>query len=713
MLHFGRAIAKARYLIVAIAFLLLIPSVIGYMKTKVNYDILYYLPDNIETMKGQDILLNDFGKGAYAIFIVNGMNNSDVAKLKEKVEDVDHVSQVIWYDSFMSNTVPQEMLPEKYYNIFHSKKGTMMAIFFDQGTSSSGTMDAITQIRKISGDQCFLSSMSAIVVDTKNLTNQELFWYVLIAVILSAIVLAVTMDSFMAPILFLLTIGIAIVYNLGTNLVTGEISFITMSLAAVLQLAVTMDYSIFLWNSYKEEKEEFAGNNKEAMAHAISKTIVSIAGSSLTTIAGFVSLCFMQFTLGLDLGVVMAKGVVIGVVICVTVLPALMLILDRFIVKTSHRALSINGAKIARFIVKHRRGLMVGLLVLWIPAIIGYKNIKVYYDLASSLPDYLPSIQANKELESDYDTNSIMMVLADDKLSAKTVRNMVSDIENVKGIEFAVAADSVIPESVPTDFVSNDEIDKLKGGGYQLMMISSKYKVASNDINSQITTINNIIDKYDTKAMLIGEAPCTKDLITITNHDFQVVNVISIGLIFLLILFVLKSISLPVILVLVIELAIYINMSISFYTGVTLPFIASIVISTIQLGATVDYGILMTNRYLSERVSGNDKMRATTNALSACAPSIITSGLCFFAATIGVAIYSDVDLIGSLCMLIARGALISMALVILLLPALYMLFDSLIMKTSFGLKRYQKRNETLEQAKKELAQQNDSTDQSV
>ena len=592
------------------------------------------------------------------------------------------------------------MLPDKYYKVFHSDKGTMMAIFFDEGTSSNGTLNAIKQIRKISGKDCFLSSMSAIVEDTKELTNKELFWYVLIAVVLTAIVLAVTMDSFMAPVLFLLNIGMAVIYNLGSNIIAGEISFITQALAAVLQLAVTMDYSIFLWNSYMEEKKEF-DNNNEAMAHAISKTIVSVAGSSLTTVAGFIALCFMQFTLGKDLGTVMAKGVILGVISCITILPAFILICDKLIKKTSHKALSINGGHLARFIVRHNKPLLICLLALWIPAIIGYNHIKVYYDLASSLPGYLPSVQANKELESDYDTNSIMMVLADEKLPAKTVRNMVSDMEDVKGIEFSIAADSLVPAGMPKDFIDNEAMDKLKGGGYQLMLISSKYKVASNEINSQISKLNEIVHKYDSKAMLIGEAPCTKDLITMTNHDFQVVSMVSIAFIFLIILFVLKSVSLPIILVLVIELAIYINMSLSFYTNTTLPFIASIVISTIQLGATVDYGILMTNRYLNERVAGNNKMASMTTALSACAPSIITSALGFFAATIGVAIYSDVDMIASLCLLISRGSLISMGLVLFLLPTLYMLLDGVIMKTSWGLKKKAKKNAYLEEEKQQ------------
>lgn len=683
MLHFGRFVAKARHLIIVLAFLLLIPSAIGFFKTRINFDILYYLPDSIETMQGQDILLKDFGKGAYAIFIANGMSDKDVAKLKEKIEAHEHVVQVIWYDTLMSDTVPQQLLPDKYYNIFHSDKGTMMAIFFDQGTSTDDTLDSIEEIRRMAGEQCFLSSMSAIVVDTKNLTIKEMPFYVLIASLLSALVLAFTMDSFMAPILFLTTIGMAVVYNLGTNVIQGEISFITMALAAVLQLAVTMDYSIFLWESYKEEKEIIA-DRSEAMAQAISKTIVSVAGSSLTTIAGFLALCFMEFTLGMDLGVVMAKGVVIGMINCVTVLPAMILVTDPIAERFSHKALSINGEKLASFIIRHNKILMVGLLLLWLPAIYGYGKIPVYYDLISSLPDYLPAVQANKELEEGYSTTSIEMVLVDENLPAKKMRQMVKEIQNLEGIEFALAEQSIVPVDVPDAFLPEDKTSDLKGGGWQLVMLSSSYYLGTDEMNAQIEKVNEIVKRYDQKAMLIGEAPCTKDLITITDHDFKVVNMVSIAAIFILIFFVLRSISLPVILVLVIELAIYINMSISFYINTRLPFIASIVIGTIQLGATVDYGILMTNRYLRERADGHDKVAASTNALSACAPSILSSGLCFFASTIGVALYSDVDMIGSLCMLIARGALISMALVIFLLPAMLIFMDGLIIRTTLG-----------------------------
>lgn len=690
MLQFGRKVAKFRIPLLIVSVILLIPAAIGYFNTRVNYDILYYLPDNIETMQGQDILLKDFGKGAYAIFIANGMEEKEVVRLKEKIEDVDHVAQVIGYTSDADFSLPQEMLPEEVYDVFHSDKGTLMAIFFDSGTSEDGTMDAITEIRKISGEQCFLSSMSAIVTDTRDLVNKELFSYVAIAVILSAIVLAATMDSWMAPVLFLLTIGMAIVYNLGTNIIQGEISFITMSLAAVLQLAVTMDYSIFLWNSYKEERL-ISEDKEEAMANAISKTIVSVAGSSLTTVAGFVALCFMTFTLGLDLGIVMAKGVILGVICCVTILPAMILVCDKAIIKTSHKPVQVNGKRIAGFVVKHNKLFFIVLMLFWIPAIYGYQNVDVYYKLDSSLPDYLPSVQANKELDEGYEMNTIHMILASDQLSAKDVKNMTEEMNRVDGVQIAMAADSLVPTGVPKEFLPDDTGADLKGGGWQLMLITSEYAIASDEVNAQVDELNTILKKYDPTGMLIGEAPCTKDLIDITDRDFKVVSAVSIGAIFILILFVLQSGIFPVLLVLVIELAIYINMGISYYTGATLPFIASVVIGTIQLGATVDYAILMTNRYQAERIAGNDKKEASKIALSASMPSILTSALGFFAATIGVGLYSDVDLIASLCLLMARGALISMVLVLFLLPSMYILFDGLIMKTSWGLRIKMKR----------------------
>ena len=685
MLRFAKQIVKRRIPILVLSLLLLIPSAFGYFSTRVNYDILYYLPDDIETMEGQQILLDDFGKGAYAMFVAEGMTDSQVSQLKAKLEQVDHVAEVIWFDSIADSSVPQEILPEKYYDAFHSGDATLMAMFFDTSTSADETMDAIEEVRAIAGEQCFLSSMSAIVTDTRNLVNQELPMYILVAVLLSCLVLAVTMDSWMAPVLFMLNIGLAIIYNLGSNIIQGEISFITMALAAVLQLGVTMDYSIFLWNSYKEQRL-LHPDKEEAMARAIAMTITSVAGSSLTTVAGFIALCFMTFTLGMDLGIVMAKGVVLGVICCVTVLPSLMLVFDKAIQKTSHKPLTLNCDKLSSFIIKHHKVLAVILLLCWIPAIYGYSNVNVYYNLDSSLPDYLPSVQANAELSDKFDMSTIHLILADDQLSPKETKAMLNEMEQVDGVQFALATDSLIGYRIPKDFLPEAMVGALESGGRQLMLISSEYKVATDEVNQQVEVLGNILKEYDPSGMLIGEAPCTRDLITITDHDFQVVSAVSIGAIFLIILLVLRSVSLPVLLVLVIELAIYINMSLSYYTNATLPFIASIVIGTIQLGATVDYAILMTNRYQLERSRGKEKTEAATVALSASIPSILTSALGFFAATIGVGLYSDVDLIGSLCTLMARGALISMAVVLLLLPSLYLLCDGLIHRTSWGVK---------------------------
>ncbi|MBQ0060082.1 MAG: MMPL family transporter [Lachnospiraceae bacterium] len=691
MLNFGRFIARHRIGVIILSLVLLIPAALGFINTRVNYDILYYLPDEIETMQGQDILLKDFGKGAYAIFIVNGMTDSEAAQLKKEVENTEHVASVVWYDSILDDSIPQEFLPEELYNTFHSDHGTLMAVFFDEGTSSDNTMKAIDELRAKVGNNCFLSSMSAVVTDTKNLVDSELFWYVLIAVLLSALVLVLTMDSFMAPVLFLLTIGIAVIYNLGTNIFKGEISFITMSLAAVLQLAVTMDYSIFLWNSYMEKKKGY-GDNTEAMAHAISDTIVSVSASSLTTVAGFIALCFMTFTLGLDLGVVMAKGVILGVLLCITVLPAFILCCDKLIKRFSHKPLNIKGKGIGKLVVKHNKLFLVVLMLLWIPALIGYKHLDVYYDLANSLPDYLPSSQANAVLAEDFDTASIEMILAPDDLSPRDTQLMLKEIQDVDGIQFALGSASLLPSGMPEDFMVGDLTADLSANGHQLILIGTEYPVASDEVNAQIEKVNRIIKKYSPEAMLIGEAPCTKDLISITDRDFKVVSEVSIIAIFFLILISLKSITLPIILVLVIELGIYINLGISYFTGTTLPFIASIVIGTIQLGATVDYAILMTTRYQKERLGGMDRKKAVSEAVAKSVPSVLTSALGFFAATIGVGLYSDVDLIGSLCLLMGRGAIISMVLVFLLLPSMLVTFDRLIIQTSWGMKPLRHKN---------------------
>ena len=690
MKHFSHSIVKFRIPILIVAIVLLIPSFFSYISTKVNYDILYYLPDSIDTMKGQDILMDEFGKGAYAILVFEDMNDKDVSKTLDKIKNVDHVDTVIGY-SELSGEVPAEMLPDEIKSNFYSDDGssTLAFLFFDTTSSDDNTLDAIKEIRQIAGDQCFLSSMSAIVEDTKELTNNELVTYVSIAVILCLIVLMMNLDSFLTPILFLLDIGMAIIYNLGTNFIQGEISFITMSLVAVLQLGVTMDYSIFLYNSYKEQKKLCGGDPYKAMEQAIVATIASVTGSSLTTIAGFIALCFMTFTLGLDLGVVMAKGVLFGVISCVTILPSLVLVFDKAIQKTTHKRalLSFNPDKITKFVVKHHKAFIIVMILLWIPSIFGYNKINVYYKLDNSLPSYLGSVQANDKLKENFDMNSISMILADSELSSKETKEMTKELEKVEGVNFVLGLDSLVGSQIPNELIPEDVKEILDSGNHKLLMVSSEYEVATDEVNAQCNEIENIIKKYDTDSMLIGEAPCTKDLIEITNVDFNTVSSVSIAMIFVIILLVLKSALLPILLVIVIELAIYMNMSLAFYTGTTLPFIASVVIGTIQLGSTIDYAILMTTRYKYERINGQSKEDAVSIALSTSLHSIITSALGLFAATIGVAIYSDVDLISSLCLLMGRGALISMAVVIFMLPSVLLLFDKPICATTAGMRK--------------------------
>lgn len=682
MVKLRKKIVKYRVAILIIGFLLLIPSAMGYFKTKVNYDILYYLPDNIETMVGQDILMDEFGKGAFAMEIVEGMSTKDVAGIKKEIEAIDGVAEVIWYDSLMDISVPMEVLPEELKDVFNADNATLMAIFFDDTTSADSTMDAIAQIRKITNDQCYLSGMSAVVTDIKNLSDKEMPIYVLIAVVLTCIVLAVSMDSWIIPLFFMLSIGMAVIYNLGTNVFLGEISYITKALSAVLQLGVTLDYSIFLWHSYKENQERFPGDKERAMAHAISNTFSSVVGSSVTTVAGFIALCFMSFTLGRDMGIVMAKGVVFGVVSCVTILPAFILIFDKVIEKTSHRAWIPKMDKLSGFITKHYKVFILVFIVVLIPALYGYQNTEVYYNLDATLPKYLESIQANDKLSDKFDMNATHMVLASSDLSSKDGKTMLSEMSEVEGVRFALGLDSVLGSAIPREMIPKELTENLKKDNWQLILVQSEYKVASDEVNRQCEQLNGIIKKYDPEAMLIGEAPCTKDLITITDKDFKVVNAVSIGAVFLIILFVFKSISLPVILVAVIEFAIFINLGIPCYTGTRLPFIASIVIGTIQLGATVDYAILMTTRYKKERCSGKEKRDAVQIALSTSMMSVIVSACGFFAATFGVGLYSDIDMISSLCTLMARGAIISMFVVIFILPSMLMVFDKAICSTT-------------------------------
>lgn len=683
----GRGIVKARIPILVISILLLIPAALGYINTRVNYDILYYLPKEIDTMQGQDILLDEFQKGAYAIVVVDGMHGRELTKLEDKIENVDHVAKLISYNSIVGGDIPLEMIPEKLRNQFYNsdKDSTMLAIFFDDTTSSDGTMNAIKEIRKVTDGQCFISGMSAVVTDTKTLSEKETPIYVLIAVILACIVLALFMDSFLVPVFFMLSIGIAIVYNLGSNYFMGEVSYITKALAAVLQLGVTLDYSIFLWHSYKEMKEEYGDDHKEAMAHAIASTITSVVGSSITTVAGFIALCFMSFTLGMDLGVVMAKGVVFGVICCVTVLPALILTFDKALEKTMHREiLPARFDKLAGFIVNHAWIFIVIFVALLGPAIYGYQHTNVYYDLADTLPANLDCSIANKKLEENFDVNSIYMILADSELNSKDANKMMTEIKDLDGVTFALGLDSAIGNEIPKELIPESLKSELVSDEHQIMMVGSDYKVASDEINNQITTIQDIAKKYDSTSMVIGEAPCTKDLITITDTDFKRVSAVSIGAIVVIILLVFKSISLPVVLVAAIEFAIFINMGLPYYLGTTIPFIASVVIGTIQLGATVDYAILMTTRYKRERFAGATKKEAITTALSTSIPSIIVSALGFFAATFGVGLISSVDMIGSLCSLMARGAIVSMIVVIFVLPSLFVLLDKIIIHTSMG-----------------------------
>lgn len=684
MVAFGKKVVKFRIPILIISILLLIPAGLGYVNTRVNYDVLTYLPEDIETMQGQDILVKDFGTGAFSMFIVDGMEDKEVSALKAKIENVEHVQKVLWYDSLADISMPKSMIPKDVYEVFNSDTGTMMAIFFDEGTSSDGTMEAIGEIRKLAGKQCFLSGMSAIVTDTKNLAEKETPLYVLIAVVLAVIVLGLTMDSYFIPLLFMLSIGMAIVYNLGSNYFFGEISYITKALAAVLQLGVTLDYSIFLMHSYEEQQVRYNGDKERAMAHAISQTFSSVIGSSVTTVAGFIALCFMTFTLGMDIGVVMVKGVILGVIACVTILPSMILCCDKWIMKTMHKPFLPDIGKISDKVTKRYMIYVILFLVLLFPAIYGNNHTAVYYNLDETLPKDLPSIIANEKLKKDYDMNTTHMILVDSSVESADVAKMIDKMDGVDGVKWALGMDALIGPAIPQDMIPNSVTDMLKNDKYQLLLVNSEYKVASDELNAQIKDLNKILHKYDKGGMLIGEGPLTADLIDITDTDFKTVSMVSIGIIFVIILILFKSISLPVILVGVIEFAIFVNMGIPYYTGTKLPFVASIVIGTIQLGSTVDYAILMTTRYKRERNHGAEKYDAITTAHRASAQSIMVSALSFFAATIGVGLYSNIDMISSLCILMARGAIISMIVVIFVLPSMFMVFDKVIVKTSKG-----------------------------
>ena len=686
-MRFSKAVVRGRVAILILTVLLMIPAVFGMLETRINYDMLNYLPDDMDTVIGQNALLEDFGKGAFSFIVVENMPEKDVAALQEKLESVEHVETVLWYNSLMDTSIPMQLLPDKLYDAFNTGDATMMAVFFDTATSADETMDAIREIRSIAGKQCFVSGMSALVTDLKDLCEQEEPIYVAIAVVLACVAMMVFLDSWLIPFVFLASIGAAILLNLGSNWFMGEISYITKALSAVLQLAVTMDYSIFLWHSYNEQRAIYP-DKCEAMAHAISATLTSVVGSSITTIAGFLALCFMSFTLGRDLGIVMAKGVLLGVLSCVTVLPSLILLLDKPLQKTRHRSILPKMDGVAKGVTKVFP-LFLALFVVLAPVFyFAYDktNDEVYYDMGQCLPEDMEYVIANSKLSEEFDIASTHMLLVDASLPSKQVRSMISDMEQVDGVKYVLGLESVVGAGVPEEILPDSVRSILKSDKWELLLINSEYKVASDEVNAQIDSLNAILKKYDPTGMLIGEAPCMKDMIETTDHDFKVVNAVSILAIFLIILLVERSISLPFLLIAVIELAIFINLGMPHFLGQSLPFIAPICISTIQLGATVDYAILMTTRYKAERLAGKEKRPAVITALSTSIPSIIVSGMGLFAATFGVAIYSDIDIISSMCMLMARGAIVSMLCVILILPALLLLCDRLVCATTLGMR---------------------------
>lgn len=686
-MRFSKAVVRGRVAILILTVILMIPAVFGMLETRINYDMLNYLPDDMDTVIGQNALLEDFGKGAFSFIVVENMPEKDVAALQEKLESVEHVETVLWYNSLMDTSIPMQLLPDKLYEAFNTGDATMMAVFFDTATSADETMDAIREIRSIAGKQCFVSGMSALVTDLKDLCEQEEPIYVAIAVVLACVAMMVFLDSWLIPFVFLASIGAAILLNLGSNWFMGEISYITKALSAVLQLAVTMDYSIFLWHSYNEQRAIYP-DKCEAMAHAISATLTSVVGSSITTIAGFLALCFMSFTLGRDLGIVMAKGVLLGVLSCVTVLPSLILLLDKPLQKTRHRSILPKMDGVAKGVTKVFPVFLALFVVLAPVFYFAYDktNDEVYYDMGQCLPEDMEYVIANSKLSEEFDIASTHMLLVDASLPSKQVRSMISDMEQVDGVKYVLGLESVVGAGVPEEILPDSVRSILKSDKWELLLINSEYKVASDEVNAQIDSLNAILKKYDPTGMLIGEAPCMKDMIETTDHDFKVVNAVSILAIFLIILLVERSISLPFLLIAVIELAIFINLGLPHFLGQSLPFIAPICISTIQLGATVDYAILMTTRYKAERLAGKEKRPAVITALSTSIPSIIVSGMGLFAATFGVAIYSDIDIISSMCMLMARGAIVSMLCVILILPALLLLCDRLVCATTLGMR---------------------------
>ncbi len=686
MIKVGKWITKHKNLIIAIAFMLLIPSVYGIIKTRINYDLLSYLPDSLETVAGQDIMVDEFGMGAFSMVVVEDMEMKDVLILKEKIEDVEHVESVLWYDSVFDISVPVEMLPGEIKDALFHGDATMMVVLFDNTTSADSTMDAIEQMRKVVDKQCFISGMSGVVTDIKNLALGEMPIYVVIAALLSLLVLMITMDSLVTPFIFLTGIGVSILYNLGTNIFLGEISYITMALAAILQLAVTMDYSIFLLESYEANKERFEGDKERAMAHAIANTFKSVTGSSVTTIAGFAALCFMTFALGKDIGIVMMKGVVMGVITCITLLPAMVLVFDRWIDRWSHKNLIPSLDGVSAWIVRHRWVALLIFAILLVPALYGNKHYDIYYNLDSGLPEDIDSSVANKKLQEEFDMSTVHMIMLKNGMSAKEKTEILNRVEKVDGVKWVIGLNSFLGASIPESFVPSEYRDMLQSENYEMQFVCSDYKAATDEVNTQIAEIQKIVKEYNEDSMVIGEAPLTKDLQDVTDVDLVNVNYVSIAAIFIIILVIFKSISLPVILVSVIEFAIALNMSFPYYMGVSLPFVASIVIGTIQLGATVDYAILMTNRYHKERLRGADKKEAVLIAHKTSIKSILISGFSFFASTFGVCMYSGIEMISSICTLLARGAMISMVVVIMVLPAMLILFDKIICKTTWELR---------------------------
>ena len=690
MKKIGKAIAKGRYLIFILALALLVPSAIGYLNTRVNYDILSYLPESLETVSGQDIMVDEFGMGAFSMVIVEGMDNKDAAALEADLETINHVKEVLWYDDMLDLSVPVSMIPDSIRDAFFQGDATMMIALFDNTTSADETMEAITDMRKMVGKDCFISGMSGVVTDIKNLALQEMPVYVVIASLLSLLVLLLTTDSFVLPFIFLSSIGFAVVYNMGTNIFLGQISYITQALVAVLQLGVTMDYSIFLLHSYEEAKPNYENRN-DAMAEAIANTFISVAGSSVTTVAGFAALIFMTFELGRDLGIVMIKGVVIGVICCVTVLPSMILIFEKAIDKTRHKPLLPSMDKISDFIIKHSWIWLILFVVAFVPALNGNNGVELYYNIDSGLPDTLDSAIANKKLSDEFHMSNVHLIMVDSSLDAKSKKEILNKVEDVDGVKWALGLNSVTGEMIPDSMMPKKLTSKLKSDNYEIMFVCSDYSAATDEVNAQIASINDIVKSYDPTGMVIGEAPLMKDLEDTTSVDLVTVNTVSILAIFVIVMIVFKSISLPAILVTVIEFAIFVNMAFSYYRGISQPFVAPIVVGTIQLGATVDYAILMTNRYKTERMAGREKHEAISIAHKTSFKSILTSGLSLFAATIGVALYSNIDMIRSIVILLCRGAIISMIIVLVLLPAMLTLFDKVICYTTIGMRKCAKK----------------------